>query len=379
MGPDSLGAELTAAAVAVVAAILVGLLWDATGDRRRIPLRIAALTLSVLAVAATAGIWVNRQTETYPTWSSLGAGPVEQDGPQEPGAEPPPEPPAPVAPTGPPPPVSPATGPVATGPTASGAVSRIARISIAGSASGLTLPAYVYLPPGYDSPGQRRTRFPVIEALHGFPGSPRTWLNRLEVRSRLDQEITAGRMAPTVVVFPYQTPDALLDTECVNLAKGPQVETFLTVDLPAVVRAGFRVRADRAGWGLIGYSAGGFCAANLLLRNPDSYAAAASLSGYAGPEITIGDGSEKTVNNIAWRLANLRQPPVSLYLACARADRHALRDTTLIASLARPPLSVATGILAHGGHNAAAWRAMQAPAFDWLSARLARPESTGPA
>jgi len=158
-------------------------------------------------------------------------------------------------------------------------------LTVAGS--GMKMPAYVYLPAAYDA---ERERFPVIEATHGYPGSPKAWLRRLDVLGYLDREIAAGRMAPTVVVFPYQTPSALLDTECTNLTGGPQAETYLTRDVPAAIKTHYRVRTDRAGWGLIGYSAGGFCSTNLLLRHPGEYAAAASLSGYAEAGITIGDG-----------------------------------------------------------------------------------------
>jgi hypothetical protein len=34
---------------------------------------------------------------------------------------------------------------------------------------------------------------------------------------------------------------------------------------------------------------------------------------------------------------------------------------------------VTTAVVAHGGHSDAVWRAMEAPAFDWLSSWLARP------
>jgi S-formylglutathione hydrolase FrmB len=163
----------------------------------------------------------------------------------------------------------------------------------------------------------------------------------------------------------------------VDLVGGPKAETYLTVDVPAVVKARFRVRTDRGGWGLIGYSAGGFCAANLLLRHPDRYAAGASLSGYADPGIVIGDGTEHTSNNVAWRLAHLPVPPVALYLVCAADDRHSTRDAALIAGLVRAPMTLTTGTLARGGHSQPAWRSMEAPAFDWLSARLARPVAHG--
>ena len=341
---DGTGPVLTAAGFVVATAVLLAFAWDAGRGRRRIILRAGVATACAVSVLATAGLQVNRLTDTYPTWKAL-AGVADSGGTEshrwhrvEPGT---------------------ARGTIMT-------------TTIAGRA-GITKPAYVYLPAAYSEPSERHTRFPVIEALHGYPGSPATWLRGLAARYYLDREIAAGRMAPTVVVFPYQTPRALLDTECTNLAGGPQAETYLTRDVPAEIKARYRVRDDRAGWGLIGYSAGGFCATNLGLRHPDEYAAAASLSGYAEAGIDIGDGSEHTTNSPAWRLRHLPRPALGLYLAYANDDRHSRRDNLLLAGLAGGPLNVTTAVVAHGGHSDAVWQEMEGPAFDWLSSWLARP------
>jgi enterochelin esterase-like enzyme len=248
--------------------------------------------------------------------------------------------------------------------------SRMLTVTVPGRRSKLDLTMYVYLPAAYRTGHER---FPVIEALHGYPGSPRTWMRKLDVQSYLDQEITAGRMAPTVVLFPFQTPRQLLDTECTDLRGGPRAETFLTADVPAYARAHYRVRTDRAGWGLTGYSAGAFCAINLALRHPGEYAAAASLSGYAEPGIVIGDGSEKTTNNPGWRLRHLPQPDIALWLGWAADDKLVSADSRRMAAESHRPLSVTTAVVAHGGHSSAVWRRMEPPAFDWLSAHLARP------
>jgi len=344
MAPDSRAVELLAVAAAIVAAVLLALTWDAARGRRRIPVRAATVALCLLTLAAAAGIWVNRQVETYTSWSALFATGDSTGGTPET-----------YAPDG----------------DAGGAgQGRIVTVTVHGRASGLVLPMYVYLPAAYA--GEPAARFPVVEALHGYPGSPVSWLHRLAVASHLNSEISAGRMAPTIVLFPYQTPNPLLDTECTDLAGGVRAETFLTVDVPAAAAAHFRIRTDRGGWGLIGYSAGGFCATNLLLRHPTQYAAAASLSGYADPGIAVGDGSEHTTNNDAWRLAHLPIPAAALYLACARTDRSAFRGTRTLAWLARPPLSVTTAYLSGGGHNDQTWQTMEAPAFDWLSSWLDR-------
>ncbi|GAB1640322.1 alpha/beta hydrolase [Krasilnikovia sp. MM14-A1259] len=337
---DGIAGVLAALAACVGAAVLLGRVWD----RARRTGRILAAAASLVSVLATAGLELNRLTETYPTWGALAG----------------------AAPTSASPGRSSGTATAATG-------SQVVTLKVAGRGTGMTMPAYVYLPAAYRTAAGRDARFPVIEALHGYPGSPRTWLNRLGVQAHLDAEIAAGRMAPTVVVFPYLTPAPLLDTECTNLVRGPKAETYLTVDVPAAIRAHFGVRADRAGWAVTGFSAGGFCATDLLLRHPDRYAAAASLSGYAAPGIAIGDGSENTTANAAWRLRHLPAPAASLYLGYAADDKHACRDARLLAGLARSPLEVTTAVVAHGGHSDAVWETMEGPAFDWLGARLARP------
>ena len=325
-------------------ALLFAHLWDRTGP----PWRIAAGAGCALAVLATSALQLNRMTETYPSWSAL-AGGTGADLPKQPPAD--------------------DSAPVRTATLRHG--STIETVTVAGSASGLTLAMYVYLPAAYHR--HPNSRFPVIEALDGFPGSPRTWINRLRIQANLDAEIQAGRMAPAVVLLPYQTPRQLLDTECTDLVHGPKAETFLTSDVPAYARAHLRVRTDRNGWGLIGYSAGGYCAVNLALRHPDRYAAGASLSGYGEPGITVGDGSEKTTDNDNWRLTHLPAPAVSLYLAWAADDPASERESLRVAARATPPLTVTTAVVAGGGHSSAAWQAMEPPAFDWLSAHLARP------
>lgn len=329
---------LAGLALLVAATGLLAVAWDG----RRALGRTALLALVVLAVTGTAALQVNRITAIYPTWSAL-VGSAGDGAPAR----------LPATPT-------PGSG-------------RLVRVTVPGPASGLTMPMTFYLPAAYDTPAGRRLRFPVVMALHGYPGTPESWIRRLDIAGHLDREIAAGRMAPTVVLLPYHTPRRLLDTECTNLTGGPQAETYLTRDVRQWAVAHLRIRADQAGWGLIGYSAGGFCAMNLALKHPHLYAAAASLSGEPAPGIRIGDGSEHTTNNIAWRLTHQPPPPISLYLGWAADESRARLGSQQVARLASAPLTVTTAVVAHGGHSHATWRTLEGPALDWLSARLARP------
>lgn len=349
MSIDSLAVQLTAVAVAVLAVVTLSLLWGRGQGWPRALLRTATVVFCLLSSTSAGLLWVNQQVDAYPTWSSLFGSNGDAD--------------------------APTTTTATSHGTAGGG--QLLTLTVPGHFSGLTLPIHAYLPPGYRDDGS--TRYPVVEALHGFPGSPTTWLNRLDAAKILDHEVLAGRMAPTVVLFPFQTPDPLLDTECTDLVGSAQSETFLTRDVPAWARTRFHVRTDPAGWGLIGYSAGGYCATDLALRHPEEFTAAASLSGANTPGIKIGNGTENTLYNDLWRLKHLPIPAVALYLASARSDGAPLRDTRALAQAARAPLSVTTSYIDGGGHNVQTWQAMEAPAFDWLSNELGRPIGPPPA
>jgi S-formylglutathione hydrolase FrmB len=352
MSIDGIGAVIAGGCLALAFTAALALLWD----RVRVIARAALVVAAVLGVTVTAALVVNRLTETYPSWGALAGEETTPD-----------ESPALVAgPSAPAPPIGlPGKG-------------RLLTFTVSGPVSRMGMPMSVYLPAAYFTPAGLGLDFPVIEALHGYPGTPESWIKRLDIAGYLDREIAAGRMAPTVVLLPYQTPDRLLDTECTNLAGGPEAETYLTVDVPAWARSHLRVRADRAAWALTGYSAGAFCAMNLLLRHPGQYAAAASLSGYPGPGIKIGDQSEKTTNNIAWRLGHLPLPRVALWIGWADDDTGARAGSRGIVALAKPPITVVTATVPHGGHSHAVWKQMEGPSFDWLSAHLARPAPPTP-
>jgi S-formylglutathione hydrolase FrmB len=355
MSIDGIGAVIAGVGLALAVTAALALLWD----RARVFGRLALVVAVVLSVAGSAALELNRLTEAYPSWSALAG--------RETGARP----------AGPPGPVAPVAAPRAGVPAETliglPGKGRLETYLVPGPVSRMSMPMSVYLPAAYFTPEGQASDFPVIEALHGYPGTPESWIRRLDIAAHLDREIAAGRMAPTVVLLPYQTPQRLLDTECTNLAGGPQSETYLTEDVPAWARGHLRIRTDRAGWGLTGYSAGAFCAMNLILKHPGEYAAAASLSGYPGPGITIGDHSEKTTNNIAWRLEHLPRPAVALWIGWADDDAGARNGSRRIAALAKAPITAVTAVVPRGGHSHAVWKQMEGPAFDWLSAHLARP------
>lgn len=254
-------------------------------------------------------------------------------------------------------------------------------MQIAGPASGIRAqPALVYLPPQYGSPAYAHRKFPVVELITGAGGHPGTWTAHLNVATYLDNGLRNGSDVPMIVVMPTVSVAAPRDTECVNVSAGPQVDTYLTTDVRAAVVRAFRASTNAAGWGVLGYSTGGYCATDLALRHPTEFAAAVSLSGYDKPYVdaTTGDlfgrnPDTRNTNTPIWRLAHLPQPGLRLLLMTTHDDPSTYRDAQAMAAATRSPLQTEVLALRHGGHNFSVWRAEEPTAYAWLSRVLTPP------
>ncbi|KAA2254115.1 esterase [Solihabitans fulvus] len=345
MGPASEAFLIVTVAVAVAAVVFAAWSWDRF-RRARVPWRLLVLLLCVVTAAAGALAGVNRELSVYTSWAQVFGG-QDTDADQ-----------------------------AADLPTDGG--SQLTQFTASGS--GVSQSVTVYLPPGYGRSASAGVRYPMILTFAGFPGSPQTWLTAVGLQQHLDREIAERRMAPTVVVLPVQNAAPDKDSECVDAVGGARFDTYLSTDVPIEVAKRFRVRADRQGRGMLGYSTGGFCAANLLLRHPDRFAAAASIAGYLSPitdndtgDLYRGDPQARKENDPLWRIANKPVPPVALYLATALDDADLPAQIQQFAQRSKPPLELTSRTVPTGGHSVAAWQTFVPPALDWLSARLAGP------
>jgi S-formylglutathione hydrolase FrmB len=256
----------------------------------------------------------------------------------------------------------------------------IEKVQINGESTRITAPAYVYLPPQYFQPRYARTRFPAAVVLTGYPGTAENLITRLNYPQTATRHIAAGTMRPTILVMMRPTVAPPRDTECVDVPGGPQAETFFTRDLRAAVASHYRVGEQARGWGVIGYSTGGYCAVKMTMRNPQAFSAAAGLAGsYKAPkDVTTGDlfgGSRQLEreNNLLWRLDNRPMPAVSVLLASSKEGEGNYKDTQAFIAKAKPPLRVSSIILDSGGHNFNTWNREVPSALDWLSNRLSAP------
>jgi enterochelin esterase-like enzyme len=347
LGPDS--RLLTALLIAVSAALLV-----AVARLRLLPVRILCGTLTIM-VAMTGGVAaVNFYYGYYTTWGEMwadfhgGGGDIG---------------------------VLSATSPLA-------AVSgRLGWTTLPGKLSGYDRPALVYLPPQYSQAQYAQVRFPVVELLHGSPGTPLAWATLLQISRVADTLLAQHLIGPMVLVMPSINGSGRNYQDCVN---GPAVkdDTYVTTDVRADVLARYRVSRDSYEWGVAGYSSGGYCAANLALRHPRSFGAAAVINGYFraadGPAAAALNHSIplETANSPLYRAERLQPaggPVPAFWVAAGTHDTSDYRPATAFAA-AMDRVEQVPFFKLNAGDTANAWSAALPAALAWLWQQLAPPD-----
>ncbi|MER6784478.1 alpha/beta hydrolase-fold protein [Streptomyces sp. NPDC000658] len=247
---------------------------------------------------------------------------------------------------------------------------------VQGRVSGVNAEVYVWLPPQYDDPAYKHRAFPVVELLPGYPGSAKTWYGTLHVHEQLAPLMREGKVAPFILVAPRTTLLPGVDTGCANVAGTVNADTWLSVDVPKMVKDNFRALPAPKGWAVAGYSAGGHCATKLAVAHPDRYRAAVSLSGYNDPVV---ERDSLAAQDTALRRANnpyllLRKavapPPVALYLSGQPHDGY--EAAMALRQEAKAPTTVHVVYIPRnaGGHTMGLWRPQVVPAFRWLTTQM---------
>jgi len=195
---------------------------------------------------------------------------------------------------------------------------------------GLTVSAYVLLPQG--SPTKRSKGHPTLYLLHGLSDDHTLWLRRTGIE-RYATERNLAVVMPAVARSFYQ-----------DMASGPRYWTYVSEELPKLMRQFFPLSPERADTFAAGLSMGGYGALRLGLALPRRFAAAASLSGaldlvrrlresgkegsrvsktewdaIAGPGMDAA-GSDKDLQHLARRVASGSGPKPALYLSCGTED-----------------------------------------------------------
>lgn len=249
---------------------------------------------------------------------------------------------------------------------------RVLDFRVDGQASGLVGDVDVVLPADYGS-RNRTQRYPVIEAFAGYRGDQLSWIDGMSLPDFVDQAVAAGRLAESIIVSPQLEFPAGRDGECSNGRAGdPQLETWLTQDVPAWADQQLRVQQTRSGWAAMGLSMGGFCAAMAAMRHPDHYATAVVFGGY----FTIDYGNTYrpwTATDPEWKYYDLialgrtgHLPPLQMWIEASPADPESFPSTMSFIQQVHSPISVTAVVRPAISHNWRIWRQMLPECLTWL-------------
>ena len=272
----------------------------------------------------------------------------------------------------------------ATSATAPGS-GRIGWVSLPGKLSGYSRPGLVYLPPQYSEARYAQVRFPVVELFHGSPGSPLAWSTVLQVSQVADSLLARHLIGPMVLVMPAINGPGHDYQDCVN---GPTVndETYLPRTCAPTSLARYRVSRDPYEWGAAGYSSGGYCAANLALRHPGSFGAAAVIDGYfraadgpagAAPEQQPVPGSRQQPA-VPGREAHRGSGPVPAFWVAAGANDKADYQPATVFAAAINRVQQVPFVKLNAGDTANAWSGRPAGRPDLAVAAAGPARPAGP-
>lgn len=326
----------------------------------RIASRVGMVVLSQAAAVLAVLVWVNNSYGLYESWNDLMGdnGQVQLNDVGRGGGSP-----DPAGRTGVP------GGHLTFSKTKGGALSTTA----VGPRSHISATMLVWLPPQYNDPAFRHTRFPVIELLPGYPGSPGAWFGAMKVQKELTTLMAAHQANPAILVAPKMNVLGTVDPGCADLPHGSQTSTWLGSDVPALVKQNFRVADGPKHWAIMGYSAGAYCAANTALHHPQNFHAVVSLSGYNAPEakLVTRDPALTRANNPYLELKGAKhQPDVVLLMAGSYQDSDTVYAAKALLGTLHHPGNSHLLTIQHGGHNTEVWKSMLPTALIWISQQI---------
>ena len=227
-----------------------------------------------------------------------------------------------------------------------------------GPVSGIKLPVRVVLPAGY-RPDDGRT-YNVLVGLHGWVGDPQSMVTGLASPKRLQEAIDTGRIPPSILVFPSLNADGASQPDCVNINGRPAVGTWTAQEIPRMIQATFpNVTTQRAGWMIMGISAGAYCAARTAYDVPQRFGSVGVMSSYDLP----GEGSLahsgrelQAQNGLSTMLGKRKPDGMRFYVLGAQDDPYGTARTAWsMDEAARRPDSVTVDTPAKGGHSWPLW------------------------
>ena len=158
-------------------------------------------------------------------------------------------------------------------------------------------PVIVYLPPSYST--DKKRRYPVVYALHGFSIGAEQWSKEIHVPQTIEGAFAQGAQE-MIVVLPDSKTVHNGSMYSSSMTTG-DFEQFIAKDVVAYIDAHYRTIPNRASRGLVGHSMGGYGAARIGMKHADVFGSLYIMSPCCMSARQIGPAAselEKAVQNM---------------------------------------------------------------------------------
>ncbi|PSJ27571.1 hypothetical protein B7P34_17100 [Streptosporangium nondiastaticum] len=266
---------------------------------------------------------------------------------------------------------------------------QVAVTTLDGKKSGFKGKVWVWAPKAYKDPKFKDNGFPVLIALPGGPGFPNNyWMDDggLHLESSVTKWYNEGKGKPFILAMPVLNPQP--DTgglywDGSDIPGQPKMGTWLTEDVPDLIKANFRTIKSRDGWAFMGSSSGAFAGLKAVLKHPDKFKAVIASGPDIVPDSRLWNGheKEKAENNpevLAKRLIAENKPGTDVYLAF----QYGTKESSVIPHVDKfiatygnkGPVHTRLQKIEGGKHNAVTYiQGMDMGSMQWISEQMVGP------
>ncbi|MER7463669.1 alpha/beta hydrolase-fold protein [Streptomyces sp. NPDC097981] len=235
-----------------------------------------------------------------------------------------------------------------------------------GKKSGFKGKVWVWAPKEYNDPKYAKSGFPVMIALPGGAGYPSNyWMGTdLGLQTSISKWYSEGKSKPFILAMPVLNPagdEKGIYWDGSDIPGQPKMGTWLTEDVPDLMKANFRTIKSRDGWAYMGSSTGGFASLKAVLQHPDKFKAAICSGPDIVPDSSLwkGHDKEKAENNpelLAKAMIDKKGAP-DVYLAFQVGDNENNKKTLpdvqkFVATYTKGPIHTSLRVIPGGQHNA---------------------------
>ncbi|MFD9561345.1 alpha/beta hydrolase [Streptomyces sp. NPDC059994] len=258
---------------------------------------------------------------------------------------------------------------------------KVVRTTLKGGKSGFEGKVWAWAPKQYFEDKYRNSAFPVLIALPGSNGYPSNYWygGDLKLQETIAEQAGKGKSLPFIVIMPVLNADKKNYYDGSDIPGRAKMGTWMSDDVPDLVRENFRTFKDPKGWGFFGSSSGGYVGMKMMLQYPNRFGAVIAGGPDTRPDSPLWNGheKEKQANNpekLAQDLINKGGPTVNLSIMLGTKESGQRNVKDFLAKYGKGPIKTSLHMIQNGQHSGRQYaKSLADGPLEWISKRMLAP------